>query len=365
MSNITPASPLRDWLAQPTAGRVLRGFLTSQGQSEDALALALGLPLEQLVQLSGGKFPPELVDALVAAAATGQIPDGVPTAATAPTPGTATASGTAPAVGAGKSEPGVEIATPDPWTEQVTPGRFGGQSVVVTGAAYGIGRAVASRIVREGGRVVAVDISADGLAELASGLGEALVPVTADITEPESADAILAAAAGRVDALANVAGVMDDDAAVHEVDDTTWERVLRINVEGPMRLMRAVVPGMLAAGGGRIVNIVSEAALRGSAAGAAYTTSKHALVGLTVSSAYQYAGTGVQVNAVAPGAVATGITMPAAAPYGSSRTAKMRVAIPRLAVAEELAASITFLLSRDAVNINGAILPSDGGWSAA
>lgn len=353
MSNLTPASPLRDWLADHAAGQVLRGLLASQGQSEQALAPALGLPLEQLVKVSGGKFPPELVGALVTAAETGRVPEGLPTAPPA---------GTAVAV---EPDLGVEIAAPEPWTEQITHGRFSGQTVVVTGAASGIGKAVASRIVREGGRVIAVDVSADGLAALTADLGEAVAPVTADITSPTSADAVLAAAGGRVDALANVAGVMDDDAAVHEVDDTIWNRVMRINVEGPMRLMRAVVPGMLAAGGGRIVNIVSEAALRGSAAGAAYTTSKHALVGLTKSSAYQYAGTGVQVNAVAPGAVATGIHVPAAAPYGSSRTAKMRVAIPGLAVAEELAASVTFLLSKDAVNINGAILPSDGGWSAA
>ncbi|MEU6763318.1 SDR family oxidoreductase [Streptomyces sp. NPDC046853] len=353
MPNLSPASPLRDWLAEPTAGQVLRGMLAAQGHSEEALAPALGLPLEQLVRMSGGKFPPELVDVLVTAAETGQLPEGLPTAP--------------PVEAAAAVEPGtgVEIGAPEPWTEQVTPGRFGGQTVVVTGAASGIGKAVASRIVREGGRVIAVDVSAEGLTALTAELGAAVVPVAADITGPASADAVLAAADGRVHALANVAGVMDDDAAVHEVDDAIWERVMRINVEGPMRLMRAVVPGMLAAGGGRIVNVVSEAALRGSAAGAAYTTSKHALVGLTMSSAYQYAGTGVQINAVAPGAVATGIPVPAAAPYGSARTAKMRVAIPGLAMAEELAASITFLLSRDSVNINGAVLPSDGGWSAA
>ncbi|MFB7711903.1 SDR family NAD(P)-dependent oxidoreductase [Streptomyces sp. NPDC056105] len=353
MSNLTTNSALRDWLADPAAGQVLRGLLASQGQDEQALAPALGLPLEQLVKMSGGKFPPELVDVLVTAAETGQAPEELPTAP--------------PVDAAAAVEPdlGVEIGAPEPWTEQITHGRFGGQTVVVTGAASGIGKAVTSRIVREGGRVIAVDVSADGLAALAADLGEAVVPLTADITAPASADAVLAAAGGRVDALANVAGVMDNDAAVHEVDDTIWDRVMRINVDGPMRLMRAVVPGMLAAGGGRIVNIVSEAALRGSAAGAAYTTSKHALVGLTKSSAYQYAGTGVQVNAVAPGAVATGIHLPTAAPYGSVRTAKMRVAIPGLAMAEELAASITFLLSKDAVNLNGAILPSDGGWSAA
>ncbi|MFJ8822710.1 SDR family NAD(P)-dependent oxidoreductase [Streptomyces sp. NPDC102467] len=353
MSDVTPTSPLRDWLADPAAGQILRGMLASQGQSEEALSPALGLPLEQLVKMSGGKFPPELVDVLVTAAATGLIPEGLPTAPPASTADTAA-----------QPDPGVEIGAPEPWAEQVTPGRFDGQTVVVTGAASGIGKAVASRVVREGGRVIAVDVS-EAVAALAAELGEAVVPVTADITAPASADAVLSAAGGRVDALANVAGVMDDDAAVHEVDDTMWDRVMRVNVDGPMRLMRAVVPGMLAAGGGRIVNIVSEAALRGSAAGAAYTASKHALVGLTKSSAYQYAGTGVRVNAVAPGAVATGISVPAPAPYGSARTAKMRVAIPSLAMAEELAASITFLLSKDAVNINGAILPSDGGWSAA
>jgi NAD(P)-dependent dehydrogenase (short-subunit alcohol dehydrogenase family) len=352
MSHVTPTSPLSDWLADPAAGQVLRALLASQGQSEEALAPALGLPLEQLVKMSGGKFPPELVDTLVTAAETGQVPDDLPAV---PAPATTTAT----------PGPGLEIAAPEPWTERTTPGRFEGQTVVVTGAASGIGRAVASRVRREGGRVVAVDLSADGLGALAAEPGGPVVPVTTDITAPESAEAVLAAAAGRIDALANVAGVMDDDAAVHEVDDALWERVMRINLEGPMRLMRAVVPGMLAAGGGRIVNVVSEAALRGSAAGAAYTTSKHALVGLTRSSAYQYAGTGVQVNAVAPGAVATGIKVPGAAAYGAARNARMRVAIPSLAQAEELAASITFLLSRDAVNINGAIVPSDGGWSVA
>ncbi|MFD0509820.1 hypothetical protein ACFQ0Q_02740 [Streptomyces aureus] len=80
MSNLTPSSPLRDWLADPAAGRVLRGLLASQGQSEQALAPALGLPLEQLVKMSGGKFPPQLVDALVTAAETGRVPEGLPTA---------------------------------------------------------------------------------------------------------------------------------------------------------------------------------------------------------------------------------------------------------------------------------------------
>ncbi|MFI6344364.1 SDR family NAD(P)-dependent oxidoreductase [Streptomyces sp. NPDC050560] len=351
MPELTRASPLRDWLAHPAAGQVLRGMLALGDRSEGDLVPDLGLPLERFARSRTGALPAELVDTLVAAAGASE-PTGAPPAAGAPAP--------VPTTG-----PGSESGGPEAWTERVTADRFAGQTVVVTGAASGIGRAVASRVVREGGRVVAVDVREDRLTALAAELGGAIVPVPADVTEPASATAVVVAAGGRVDALANVAGVMDDDAAVHEVDAEVWQRVMRVNVDGPMLLMRAVVPGMLAAGGGRIVNIVSEAALRGSAAGAAYTTSKHALVGLTKASAYQYAGTGVRVNAVAPGAVATGIHVPKGAPYGSSRTARMRVAIPGLAMAGELAASITFLLSEDAVNVNGAILPSDGGWSAA
>lgn len=154
MSNLTPASPLRDWLADPVAGQVLRGLLASEGQNEQALAPALGLPLEQLVKMSGGKFPPRLVDTLVTAAETGRVPEWLPTAPPAAT-GSAVESGL-----------GVEIGAPEPWTEQVTAGRFGGQTVVVTGAASGIGRAVAARIVREEGRVVTVDVSTDGLEAL-------------------------------------------------------------------------------------------------------------------------------------------------------------------------------------------------------
>ena len=103
----------------------------------------------------------------------------------------------------------------------------------------------------------------------------------------------MAAAGGRVDALANVAGIMDAFLPPAEVDDATWERVFAVNVTAVMRLTRAVLPMMLAAGGGSIVNVSSEASLRASASGVAYTASKHAVNGITKSTAVFYKGNGV------------------------------------------------------------------------
>ncbi|MFE5336197.1 SDR family NAD(P)-dependent oxidoreductase [Isoptericola sp. NPDC056573] len=341
---LSASSTVGEWLDHPVGGRILGAVLEQAGASAEALAPARNLPLEQLVALSNGQFPAEMVDGLVAAYRE-QAPDDA------------------------DADPADGSPAPAAWAEQVTPGRFAGQTVVVTGAASGIGRAVASRVAREGGRVVAVDLAKEKLDELAASLagaapGAEVVAVAGDITSAESVEEIVRAAGDRVDALANVAGIMDDMGAVHELTDATWERVMRVNVDGTMRLMRAVLPGMLAAGRGRIVNVASEAGLRGSAAGAAYTASKHAVVGLTKSSAVMYAGSGVQVNAVAPGGVATGIQVPTQAEFGGARLGRYMGNIPGIATAEHLAASITFLLSTDAVNLNGAILASDGGWSA-
>lgn len=252
------------------------------------------------------------------------------------------------------------------WQEAISNNRFAGKTVIVTGAASGIGQATALRIAKEGGKVIAADISKerlDALVEENSGLE--LVPVAGDISTEETVAAVVAAAGGRVDALANVAGIMDNFAPVHEVDDELWDRVFRINVTALMRLTRAVVPLMLEHGSGSVVNVSSEAGIRGSAAGAAYTASKHAVVGLTKNSAVIYGPQGLRFNAVAPGPTMTGIV----ANFGSQMAAErlgplMQANIPTPATAAQLAASITFLLSDDGTNLNGAILASDGGWSA-
>ena len=361
---LTAQSTVGEWIDDPIGGKVFAGLLAQGGGSTRSLLPARRLRLEKLVAMSGGRFTTEMLDGLLAAyreavhAGEG-APAGEGSEASQAEPG-----GAADELGQADAPAGAAD-----WAEQITPGRFAGQTVIVTGAASGIGRAVASRVAREGGRVVAADISKEKLDELAAALtglpaGAEIVPVAGDISDQDDVTRIAHAAGDRIDALANVAGIMDDMSAVHEVTDALWERVLRVNLDGTMRLTRAVVPNMLQAEEGRIVNVTSEAGLRGSAAGVAYTASKHAVVGLTKSTAVMYAKHGIRTNAVAPGGVATGIHVPGEAAFGAPVLQPHQINILSLAMAEELAASITFLLSKDSVNLNGAIIASDGGWSA-
>jgi len=246
-----------------------------------------------------------------------------------------------------------------------TVARFADKTIIVTGAGSGIGRATATRIAHEGGRVIATDVVAerlDALREELSGL--AVETVVGDVSAPDTIAALIAAAGDHVDGLANVAGIMDAFLPPSEVDDATWDRVLSVNLTGPMRLTRAVLPLMIAAGGGAIVNVASEAALRGSTAGAAYTSSKHAIAGFTKSVAFFHGPQGIRANAVAPGAVATNIEAPMGSAYAAGRVGPLlQVVVPPVAQPEQLAAAIAWLLSDDSANVNGVLLPSDGGWS--
>ncbi len=330
---LTGSSTIRVWLAHPEGGALVRQVLGQGGSFDEAqLAPVLDLPLSALVAMSQGQLPQSVVDQLVLDANGGVAPEEADTGA---------------------------------WRETIVPGRFTGRTVIVTGAASGIGRATASRVAREGGRVVAVDVSEGRRGEFAGSLPDAgIATVVGDITKQDDIDAIVAAAEGRVDALANVAGINDDFSPAHETSDAVWDRVIAINLTGGFKLLRAVLPLMLEAGHGSVVNVASEAGLRGNASGNAYTVSKHGVIGLTRSAAFMYGPQGIRVNAVAPGGVATGIPMPAnVSRTGSARLGPFQAAIPSVATAEQLAASITFLLSDDGVNVNGAVLASDGGWS--
>lgn len=329
---LTAHSTIGEWLNDPKGGELVRGLLAQTGASADSLTPVLGLPLQQLVTLSQGQMPQSVVDDLVRAANDGEIPEEAENAG---------------------------------WTEKITPGRFAGKTVIVTGAASGIGRATASRIAREGGRLIASDIAADKLDAVTSELPDAdIVTVAGDLTRQDAIDAVIAAAGDTIDALANIAGINDDFSPAGETTDAVWDRVIAINLTAPFKLMRAVLPFMEAVGRGAILNVSSEAALRGNASGNAYTASKHGIIGVTKSAAFMYGPKGIRVNSVAPGGVATGIPMPPnMSEAGSARLGPFQQAIPTVATAEHLAASITFLLSDDAVNINGAILASDGGWS--
>ncbi len=252
---------------------------------------------------------------------------------------------------------------------------FEQQVALVTGAASGIGRALVQRFVAEGAAVLAADIVEEPLQALVGELrtqGAKIAGCTANIALEQDVEAMLTTATstfGRLDILCNNAGIMDLMTPAAEVSLDLWERVLAVNLNGPFLACRRAIPLFLEQGGGSIVNTASEAGLRGGAAGTAYTVSKHGVVGLTRSIAFHYGERGIRCNAVCPGGVATSIGIGKGVPSeaGLSRVMSFHQASApsRVATPEEIAAAITFLASKDASYINGAILAVDGGWFAA
>ncbi|MFC0542548.1 SDR family NAD(P)-dependent oxidoreductase [Kutzneria chonburiensis] len=245
------------------------------------------------------------------------------------------------------------------------------RSVIVTGAGSGIGRAAALQFAAAGDWVVVADVNGDAAMAVVAEIDEAggkAVAATGDLADRAAAEQVVATAVstfGGVDVLVNNAGVMDSMSAVADTSDEMWERVLGVNLTAPFLLTRAALPHMLAKERGAIVFTASEAGLRGSASGAAYTASKHGLIGLMRNVAIMYRDKGIRANAIAPGGTRTNISVQAdPTTLGPQVVGRYLGNAGRIADADEQAAAIVFLASDAASNINGVVLPVDNGWSA-
>ena len=245
---------------------------------------------------------------------------------------------------------------------------------IITGAGAGMGKAIALLFVNNGCKVIAADINQDRLNTLdaeVKKMGGIITTIKANMANEVDVDAMINLAKstyGTLHILVNNAGVMDNFQPVGEVDNETWDYVMKVNVDGPFKAMRAAIKIFMENGSGNIINIASIGGLKGGVAGAAYTTSKHGLIGLTKNTGHMYAKTGIRCNAIAPGAVATSIgetiDMNKITPMVQDRIMTGMALNPRTGEPNEIAAAALFLASDDASFINGAVLVVDGGWSS-
>jgi NAD(P)-dependent dehydrogenase (short-subunit alcohol dehydrogenase family) len=239
-------------------------------------------------------------------------------------------------------------------------GQLDGKTVIVTGAGSGIGRAMVELFLAEGARVIGADIDAGRLQTLEP----SVTRVAADVSTPDGAERIVAAAGGSLDVLCNNAGIIDALAPIDETTDRDWDRLMAVNLKGPFLLSRLAIEAMLPRGGGSIVNTASVAGLRGGRAGAAYTASKFGLIGLTMNIAVTHGARGIRCNAVCPGSVATDISGAVEmSELGRSLTLRDRDK-PAPASPHQIAAVAVFLATDAASRINGTTIPVDAGWIA-
>ena len=256
-----------------------------------------------------------------------------------------------------------------------------GGSAFVTGGGSGIGRAIAQALAVQGAAVAVFDLLPEGgketVAAIATKGGRATF-VQGDVSRWDDVDRAMAAAVrevGPLGIMVNAAGVLDGYASAEEIAPALWERVIGINLTGTFFGCKRALAEMLPRERGRIINIASVAGLVGSGGGAAYTASKHGVVGLTRQLAITYAARGVTVNAICPGAIQTGLRAnstrilgadaPAMRGVGGDEAA-VRAITPagRRGTLEEVAAAACYLASAEADYVTGHTLVIDGGWTA-
>ncbi|KAB2849713.1 MAG: SDR family oxidoreductase [Hyphomicrobiaceae bacterium] len=237
-----------------------------------------------------------------------------------------------------------------------------GQMAAVTGAAQGIGRAIAARFIASGARVALWDSDQKLAEKTAKELGASAIAVACDVTEFASVEKAREAtlkAFGRIDILVNNAGISGKNAAAHEYPLEEWKRVMAINLDGPFHGCKAVIPGMIAQKYGRIVNIASIAGKEGNPNACAYSASKAGVIALTKSIAKELAQYDISVNAITPAAAKTAIFDQMTKEHIDYMLSK----IPRgrFVLVEEIAALAAWAASRDCSFTTGSVLDISGG----
>ena len=251
--------------------------------------------------------------------------------------------------------------------------RFKDKSVVVTGASSGIGREIAKEFAKEGAIVIAVARRENLLEELREECEDfegRIVPFKGDLTDPKSVKGMLKKAidvTGRLDVLINNAGIMDDFIPLGDLERDFYDKVMEINLNAPVFAMKEAINIMREQGGGNIVNINSLAGISGAKAGAAYTASKYAMLGVAKNSAHMYKKEGIRINASMPGGIETGVVGDYSKinQFGVGRVMAALEEDNKMGSPEDIAKAALFLASDDASFINGASLVVDGGVLAA
>jgi NAD(P)-dependent dehydrogenase (short-subunit alcohol dehydrogenase family) len=241
-----------------------------------------------------------------------------------------------------------------------------GKVAFVTGAASGIGNAIATRLAADGAVVALADLNADGVEAAASALAETgaeTLALTVDVSDPASVEAGIAKVVetyGRLDLAVNNAGLAAPPTPLHELSVEAFDRTIAVDLRGVFLTMKAEIPAMLAGGGGVIVNMASGAGLKNAPDMPDYTAAKHGVVGLTKNAALTYARRGIRINAVAPGTVATpGIL---SLPVELQERNAALIPLGRMAQPSEIADATVWLLSEQSSFVTGAILSVDGGF---